>query len=401
VETPFAGPVIEFAVALAGIIPGDSRYSVDVDPFVLLAETGLPAVGTVGQLAGVPQPLLDAVNRAVDAAATYYPACKIDAAFLLANAKEESGMYWPRIQTDGTMVPALENSYTAQGPFQFIRVTWPSWQSDGNGDGLMDPQSTYDSAIAAMRYQCAAAARYDNDLTNDATAWDVATDYHDGPNRDHTVSNRCKTAPQTDGCRGENYATRRVATANEYRQMIAQAANFSYIGGSSPALAGSLVDKAVQYAVAQAGGRYCRDDMPAKCSVPPSTLTRQYTLTSGYRLAPSPSPTVGVFRFGPDAFDCSGLVGAAYMKAGFDIGAYQSSAQLARMPRVPVADMRPGDLMFFNTDPAQAAGHVAMYIGNGKLVHAASHERGVLIQDIYFDKFVGVGRPSLLPGAPA
>jgi len=43
----------------------------------------------------------------------------------------------------------------AIGPFQFIPSTWAAWQSDGNGDGIADPQNVDDAAIAAARYLCA------------------------------------------------------------------------------------------------------------------------------------------------------------------------------------------------------------------------------------------------------
>ncbi|MGH3978746.1 MAG: lytic transglycosylase domain-containing protein [Pseudonocardiaceae bacterium] len=43
----------------------------------------------------------------------------------------------------------------AVGPFQFIPSTWARWRSDGNGDGVGDPQNIDDSALAAARYLCA------------------------------------------------------------------------------------------------------------------------------------------------------------------------------------------------------------------------------------------------------
>lgn len=43
----------------------------------------------------------------------------------------------------------------AVGPFQFIPSTWAGWRSDGDGDGIADPQDIDDAAIAAARYLCA------------------------------------------------------------------------------------------------------------------------------------------------------------------------------------------------------------------------------------------------------
>ncbi len=43
----------------------------------------------------------------------------------------------------------------AFGPMQFISGTWVSWQSDGDGDGVADPNDLDDAAYAAARYLCA------------------------------------------------------------------------------------------------------------------------------------------------------------------------------------------------------------------------------------------------------
>ena len=52
----------------------------------------------------------------------------------------------------------------AFGPMQFISSTWVTWQSDGDGDGLSDPNDLDDAAYAAARYLCAG----ERDLTTPA-----------------------------------------------------------------------------------------------------------------------------------------------------------------------------------------------------------------------------------------
>jgi peptidoglycan DL-endopeptidase CwlO len=74
---------------------------------------------------------------------------------------------------------------------------------------------------------------------------------------------------------------------------------------------------------------------------------------------------------GPDSFDCSGLVMMAYRAAGIDIPR-TSEQQWAWGPRVPAAQVEPGDLVFFAgsdgtlTDP----GHVGLVIGHGEMIEA-------------------------------
>ena len=74
---------------------------------------------------------------------------------------------------------------------------------------------------------------------------------------------------------------------------------------------------------------------------------------------------------GPDAYDCSGLVWAAYQSAGVDIPR-TSQAQWAALPHVPPADVRPGDLVFFpgSDGTFTAPGHVALVIGGGQMIQA-------------------------------
>jgi membrane-bound lytic murein transglycosylase B len=42
----------------------------------------------------------------------------------------------------------------AMGPMQFLPGTWARYASDGDGDGIADPQNLYDSTLAAARYLC-------------------------------------------------------------------------------------------------------------------------------------------------------------------------------------------------------------------------------------------------------
>jgi hypothetical protein len=74
---------------------------------------------------------------------------------------------------------------------------------------------------------------------------------------------------------------------------------------------------------------------------------------------------------GPTSFDCSGLVQWAFAQAGVSMP--RVAADQARTgPAVPVGELEPGDLLFYDTDPTAPGyiSHVAIYLGNGWMIQA-------------------------------
>ncbi len=94
----------------------------------------------------------------------------------------------------------------------------------------------------------------------------------------------------------------------------------------------------------------------------------------------------------PNSWDCSKLTTAAWAAAGVSLTPY-SLAQAQQVRRISVSELQPGDLLFY----FKGARHVAMYIGGGKLVEAASPENGVQVQDAWNtwsrERFSFAGRP--------
>ena len=80
---------------------------------------------------------------------------------------------------------------------------------------------------------------------------------------------------------------------------------------------------------------------------------------------------------GPNAFDCSGLAMAAYRSVGVSLP--HSSQAMSRVGRaVSRNELKPGDLLFWY-NPVH---HVSIYIGNGKMVHAANSRLDLRIDDV-------------------
>jgi hypothetical protein len=69
---------------------------------------------------------------------------------------------------------------------------------------------------------------------------------------------------------------------------------------------------------------------------------------------------------GPDTFDCSGLVTWAYKKVGTTLSHY-SGAQYNETTRVTKEQLQPGDLIFWGPNASE---HVAIYLGEDKMIHA-------------------------------
>jgi cell wall-associated NlpC family hydrolase len=94
----------------------------------------------------------------------------------------------------------------------------------------------------------------------------------------------------------------------------------------------------------------------------------------------------------PRSWDCSKLTTAAWGQSGVGLTPL-SYRQWDQTRRVPVSQIRPGDLVFYF---GKGAHHVAMYIGKGKMVSASNPDDGVEIIDFlgpwYRERFSGVGR---------
>jgi cell wall-associated NlpC family hydrolase len=92
-------------------------------------------------------------------------------------------------------------------------------------------------------------------------------------------------------------------------------------------------------------------------------------LAFGTRVVDYAKHLVGVpYRYGGTSprtgFDCSGFVRYVYAHFGVSL-AHSSFADFVRGRRVARAQLRPGDLVFFD-----GAGHVGIYLGHSRFIHA-------------------------------
>jgi cell wall-associated NlpC family hydrolase len=121
-------------------------------------------------------------------------------------------------------------------------------------------------------------------------------------------------------------------------------------------------------------------------------LGTPYSWGGGGKNGPSRGWAQGADTVG---FDCSGLTQYAYAQAGISIPR-NSRAQYSGLPKVAASDLRAGDLVFWATNPSNPATihHVALYLGDGRVVHAPQTGDVVKISTMWWQGYAGAVRPS-------
>ena len=135
--------------------------------------------------------------------------------------------------------------------------------------------------------------------------------------------------------------------------------------------------------------------------VPPASLPPAAVLpieTPGEQIAARAAQQLGApYRFGgsdPEGFDCSGLVSFVHGDLGIRVPR-TAAAQSAAAISVPRDQLNAGDLVFFRSRGGEID-HVAIYAGDGELLHAPG--RGRVVERIRLDdpwfraRYAGAGR---------
>ena len=136
------------------------------------------------------------------------------------------------------------------------------------------------------------------------------------------------------------------------------------------------------------------------CASPPARQTggdRGATVEAGERAVFTAMQMVGVpYRYGgstPNGFDCSGLVQYAYGAAGVQLPR-TAEQQYSATESLTLEQARPGDLLFFRD--GRRISHVALYLGQGRFVHAPNRGRNVSLGSFadgyYRSHFARAGR---------
>ncbi|OSZ76648.1 C40 family peptidase [Hydrogenophaga sp. IBVHS1] len=91
------------------------------------------------------------------------------------------------------------------------------------------------------------------------------------------------------------------------------------------------------------------------------------------------------YRYGGNntqtGFDCSGFVRAVYEQSVGKVLPRRSDEQAAATQEIDRSDLKPGDLVFFNT-MKRAFSHVGIYMGEGKFIHSPRAGAQVRVEDM-------------------
>lgn len=92
-------------------------------------------------------------------------------------------------------------------------------------------------------------------------------------------------------------------------------------------------------------------------------------------------------------FDCSGMIQYIYKNA-LGVNLPRTARDMAAASRkIPDSQLKPGDLVFFNTSPRTKYSHVGIYIGNGEFIHAPSSGKTIqtekLTKPFYAKNYLG------------
>lgn len=180
-------------------------------------------------------------------------------------------------------------------------------------------------------------------------------------------------------------------------------------------LAPILQDRAINQALKKYSKLHRRqtEQKEHKVSPPTSTAkTRPKRLTSrsgsisitqtddalGMQIAKLALSLVGTpYQWGGESthgFDCSGLTEYVFRQAGIVLPR-TSYEQFQVGTAVSRSTLHPGDLVFFTTD-RRGPSHVAIYVGNGLIVHALNESKGVIVSRLsdsyYAGRYIGARR---------
>jgi cell wall-associated NlpC family hydrolase len=88
--------------------------------------------------------------------------------------------------------------------------------------------------------------------------------------------------------------------------------------------------------------------------------------------------------------DCSGFTKLIYAEYGYSLGRTPASQRSSAGRSIDYSEIQKGDIICYSSNGGKSCTHVAIYIGDGMIVHAANSKKGICTQKAQYSTIMGV-----------
>lgn len=125
-------------------------------------------------------------------------------------------------------------------------------------------------------------------------------------------------------------------------------------------------------------------EKPKETITPQSSSNYSAAISWAMKTANDPSKYYVFGANGPNAFDCSSFAQRAFAQSGISLPRSSTQQYQAAPQYVSLSQLRPGDLVFSSSNGGASMYHVAIYIGNGQVVHARNPQAGISVTPLSY-----------------
>lgn len=194
-------------------------------------------------------------------------------------------------------------------------------------------------------------------------------------------------------------ATVNTETLNVRAEKSTEAAVLSQVGNSEAFTVNSVADGWVEISVDDSVGYISQDYVTVAQALPTAKTIEQVKYGDGVSDVRASVVSYALQFVGnryvwggtslEKGIDCSGFTMRILGKYGISLP-HSSKAQPSYGTKISASEAKPGDLFFYGS--GRSISHVAIYIGNGQIVHASNKRDGIKVSNAYYRNPICVAR---------